>query len=629
MEVFNYGTIVKVKATNRVGIVTDFSKSKITVEFYDKDYYIPDTKEYKMSEVETAELKPIKPLQLRKFIRGEIFFDTLTDNTNILPEQLEGNEYEYTLNAKDLLCGINAYEGLPIFELTKWIDTLFNFECQISFGDEPDRLITDKVTEEDILNLAYSDLIYRHDYTVDSLRKIAFGEVKDYLTQWVESSGKTIPGQIIKKVARQFDCDSIDKQSKATQKLFKKCLDTLCDEKDPKALQRRGYCYYCGTDIYPNDWYKAREAFIEYYQLTGDASAANTLGYIYYYGRCNGGVPQYEEAFKYFSIGHAYTYFESTYKLADMFAHGYGVVKDGETANHLYWSVYEQNIERFRNGDFACKFADAALRMGNCFRYEIGADKDLETAYFYYLQADLAIRKRVEAYNHYGDSVVFNGIQKALMEVRQEYTDKGKTIKFRYPGWTEWTLIDHRRCRLRIKELKNGVISLSALPIKRRHEKTAPQMLITVPQADYCELRKNIKIHTSKDSSYCVTDGSNEIIFDSCDFDNRNGKTSFYLGDDLTGVIITNYYYMTVNTPKEIEPEGELYHFASVLFEESKRTYDYLCDDVTVKAGDRVIIKGYDGEKEVLVVSTFDRYENQLGLPLERYKKIIRKAEPD
>lgn len=104
----------------------------------------------------------------------------------------------------------------------------------------------------------------------------------------------------------QYDSDDIDGQSEATKKLFKECLDYCCDvKKDPKAIQRRGYCYYCGTKIYPNDWYKARDSFIDYYQMTGDASAANTLGYIYYYGRCNGGVPEYEKAFKYFSIGHA------------------------------------------------------------------------------------------------------------------------------------------------------------------------------------------------------------------------------------------------------------------------------------------------------------------------------------
>ena len=74
------------------------------------------------------------------------------------------------------------------------------------------------------------------------------------------------------------------------------------------------------------------------------------------------------------------------------------------------------------------------------------------------------------------------------------------------------------------------------------------------------------------------------------------------------------------------ELSGDVYHFVSVLFEESGRCYDYLCDDKSVKVGDKVIVKGYDGETIVEVVDVSDKYESQLGLPIERFKKIIRKA---
>ena len=52
------------------------------------------------------------------------------------------------------------------------------------------------------------------------------------------------------------------------------------------------------------------------------------IGYIYYYGRCWDGQPQYDEAFRYFSVGAAGGIYESRYKLADMFAKGYGVVQN-------------------------------------------------------------------------------------------------------------------------------------------------------------------------------------------------------------------------------------------------------------------------------------------------------------
>ena len=36
---------------------------------------------------------------------------------------------------------------------------------------------------------------------------------------------------------------------------------------------------------------------------------------------------------------------------------------------------------------------------------------------------------------------------------------------------------------------------------------------------------------------------------------------------------------------------------------------------------------GYDGEKEVRVVAVADEYESELGLPVERYKKVLSKCE--
>ena len=627
MEDFEYGSHFMVLATGRIGSLINWTRTKVTLTFVDKNPEKPENKTFKKSDVKNVDDRAVKAAELGKYIRGKISFKELTEGTNILPNNVDNDPKPYKVTVKDLLDGFTYYENKPLDEIMKWVGTICQYDDEISFPEDPWEEIQDKVTDKDILKLLwreFDDFMWAYDYNEEESIDV-FQDLKNELVLWVSSKGKELPDIVIRAVSSQYDCDSIDKQSKATQKLFKRCLDVMCDRKDPKSIQKRGYCYYCGTDIYPNDWVKARDAFIEYYQLTGDASAANTLGYIYYYGRCNGGVPEYEEAFKYFSIGHAFTYFESTYKLADMFAHGYGVVKDETTANHLYWSVYEQNLNRFIMGDYTCKFADAALRIGNCYRNGIGERTDLENAYHYYLQADLAIRKRTESTNYYGDSVVFNGIQRSLEEIRQEYTRKGRKIINSWPFWTGWTLIDNRRCKIKIRELKNGSLQLSASPMKRRSEKKCPLMLITVSKADYCDLKSKIIIRTAENSTYKVANGTNEIIFDDYQYDG-NGKTTFYLNDDPVGEINTFDYTFTAPSKKVPKPEGKLYHFVRVAFEESGKCYDYLCDNKSVKEGDKVIIQGYDGEKEVNVVSVFDRYENQLGLPLERYKKVIRKV---
>ena len=73
-------------------------------------------------------------------------------------------------------------------------------------------------------------------------------------------------------------------------------------------------------------------------------------------------------------------------------------------------------------------------------------------------------------------------------------------------------------------------------------------------------------------------------------------------------------------------PGGPLYTLATVAFQTGGRTYDYICDIPDVQPGDRVIVKGYDGETEVEVLAVFQRHESELGLPAERYSRILRKA---
>ena len=117
-----------------------------------------------------------------------------------------------------------------------------------------------------------------------------------------------------------------------------------------------------------------------------------------------------------------------------------------------------------------------------------------------------------------------------------------------------------------------------------------------------------------------------EIIFDSVEYNWRERKTSFYLYDELAGEIYTEYYTFTAPAKKKPVLAGDVHHMVSVLFEGSGKCYDYLCDDESVKVDDLVIVNGYDGETAVKVVAVSDKYDSELWLPIEKYKKIIRKA---
>ena len=231
---------------------------------------------------------------------------------------------------------------------------------------------------------------------------------------------KTMDFKAMYALAEKYNDSDIDAQDKRTQKAFKEALDTCCERKIPWALQKRGYCEYTGTDIIPNDWKGAERDLRAYYEMTGDPSAANSLGYIYYYGRVNGGKPQYKKAFHYFSIGHvAGGIYESTYKLGDMFRDGKGVAKDTRTAIRLYLTVYSDTVDQYNQGHYECKHADICLRIGSCYMDGEGFMKDDDEAYKFLREAEDAIRKRIEVADYYGDQTVLEKIEDRLREIRR------------------------------------------------------------------------------------------------------------------------------------------------------------------------------------------------------------------
>lgn len=346
-----------------------------------------------------------------------------------------------------------------------------------------------------------------------------------------------------------------------------------------------------------------------------------------YYGRCNGGEGEYEQAFKYFSIGHAFGYFESTYKLADMFTHGYGVVKDGHTAYRLYSAVYSENKQRFLAGERTGKFADTALRMGNCYMEGIGVEKDLQEAHTCYLEADLAIRIRVKEANHYGDTSVYSEIQQALQNTRQEYTEHSTAYAEPYPGvFFAKVLSDNRRCRMNWKTLENGKMFLILTPMKLPAEWEVPKMMITYAQGDYCELVDSFMIRTEPGTVLAALQEEDAIVFNRYETDRSSGEVALFYDEVKTGTIKSECYTFIVPDKEETVKEGQEYRFAGIRFKPEGRRYDYLCDLPDVAAGDMVMVNGYDGVTAVEVVEVFSRYESELTLPLERYKKILRKA---
>jgi hypothetical protein len=87
-----------------------------------------------------------------------------------------------------------------------------------------------------------------------------------------------------------------------------------------------------------------------------------------------------------------------------------------------------------------------------------------------------------------------------------------------------------------------------------------------------------------------------------------------------------HYRYIKASTEREAVP-GRKYRICSVKFPYGKKIYDYLCDDIDVNEGDKVVVYAQGQDKEVTVVSTRMVTADELELPFEKYSHIIAKIE--
>ena len=423
-------------------------------------------------------------------------------------------------------------------------------------------------------------------------------------------------------------CNNAAREKTASElelELCRKFTDELCEKDCGTALHLKGYACYGGNRLYECDWTASRDCIIRLYEKTDDPVYANTLGYIYYYGRCTGGNPEYEKALEMFSVAAANGLHEGIYKLADMFRHGYACKKSPRTARALYGMAYDDCYEKFFRNPGG-NFADAALRMGNVYLNGIGEDVSPQTAYGYYLQADFAVKQRARNSDFFGDTTVAINIQKAFEETRTKLPEDffSEYIEMIQP-WIFWGLLEEGyRAGITFKNSDDGSVSVEVRRIPKRTENGATPILLTCPEIDYCGFVTGIELTAiGLDTSFDLGAGK-EIKYDSCEWNPTDWRIDFYYDEDMVGWISCEEYRFYRR--KKETPSGEQLTLVSVAFGQGDKTYDYICELTDVKVGDRVIVIGYDGETEAEVRAVYIRYESELALPIERYKRVVRKV---
>lgn len=434
--------------------------------------------------------------------------------------------------------------------------------------------------------------------------------------------------------------------------MYRFFAEGMAEELDCDGLIAVGYGCYGGNEAFECDWERSRDCMLTLLDIDDrideQARYANTLGYIYYYGRCSGGVPDHEAAYKYFSFAAFNGVYEARYKVADMFNNGYYVPKSKGTALRMVWELYRENIGYIKKGDFDCKFADIALRLGGyCEEFGFkkrkcrdmddvndlfddlidemddpysdlfcggvsGFDYVVEEALYYYTQAKYAIDRRMEGHNYYGDGKVKQRIESALDRVKSSTGFEVKeSVTFPTMGDVLRDAIDGKKLDMVIKKSDGASYTVTFSTHKREGEEHPEKMFITVPEIGMCGLYSTV---TAVYEPYSPS--LNEDLLDrTFVIDDIRYFDYFFEGN----VLFTEHGRFTLTNRKG---NGcRTYRIARVWVEAVKRTLDYRCDEDT-KQGDAVAVDVVGTLEEGKVISVETVKESDILFPIKAYKWV-------
>lgn len=316
--------------------------------------------------------------------------------------------------------------------------------------------------------------------------------------------------------------DILNELTDQQKQLYKQFVEELYQKNNKVGLEAYAYGCYGGNDVFTCDWKAARDTLERLYNKYGSGTYANSLGYIYYYGRTENGIAQYEKAFKYYAIGAASGIYESSYHLADMFYYGRGVTENKHLAITKYFELYEENKKILCEEFFDCKFADIALRLATVFMSQ--SEPDYEIAYYYLLQADFAIKKRREVADFYGDEKVQEKITKAIENCRNMLWDYSiKKISYYEPVIMSDVLDGNQRVKLHIKNLKNKKVKME-FTLLSNNGFDNKKYLFTFTKFNKCVLTDKIIMYADEVENI-IQDGDYIIN----EYSTKDDLTTFYL----------------------------------------------------------------------------------------------------
>lgn len=231
---------------------------------------------------------------------------------------------------------------------------------------------------------------------------------------------KYVPDEIKKRILSiLYDKKEPNEMDK---RVFIQFMNDLADKDNPYGLWVKCYSHYGGNLYVPENYKISEECLLKLIDIEYDDNYPNTLGYIYYYGRVNNGIPEYDKAYKYYSLAALSGNIEARYKIGDMYKNGYYLKKNERIAKSIYDSLYYDALKEFHKDPKTSSLADVSLRLAGFYDNE----EEYKVGHMLYLQALLAINIRKGSF----DSGVRRKIIKSIKEFYNKYKDKIEAITF-------------------------------------------------------------------------------------------------------------------------------------------------------------------------------------------------------
>ncbi len=184
---------------------------------------------------------------------------------------------------------------------------------------------------------------------------------------------------------------------------IRKMYDLEIAEGNDDAMNSVGAQYYTGSRVYEQDFEKA----VAYYKMAvekGNRTAAENLGYCYYYGR--DGEPDYEKAFHCFALGAFAGELVSLYKIGDMYLNGLYVEKNEREA----FDIYSRCQQAMTSDDGDRIAGPVYLRLGRMYLDGTGTERNSRLALMCFQFAEQFLYRMVVD----GDSMYLRSLQSAI-----------------------------------------------------------------------------------------------------------------------------------------------------------------------------------------------------------------------